>query len=111
MCCLAFDLWHALTGGRCLCSVICFMITMICFFIIGIIQLVIGTRRRPRALCMCVCVTSLTARAIAGALARADNCRNTDAPLWAVACRDGWQYFFALTGMASFDCLSLSRLF
>ena len=49
------------------------MITMICFFIVAIIQLVIG------------------------ALARS-NCRDTGFPLNAVACGNGWRYFFALMG-------------
>lgn len=60
--------------------VICFMITMLVFFVVAMIQLIIG------------------------AMARAD-CNNTGAPLNAVACGAGWQYFFALAVILLFTSI------
>lgn len=61
------------------CTVICYMITMICFFIVGMIMLILG------------------------AMARSS--RDVNAPLGAVANGSGWQYFFALSGVCVCVCL------
>lgn len=60
--------------------VICFMITMICFFLVALIQLIIG------------------------AIARS-NCGNTNLALHDAACGSGWQYFFALTVILLFTSI------
>ena len=60
--------------------VICYMITMICFFIVALIQIILG------------------------ALARSD-CNDRNLPLHDQACLTGWEYFFALTVILLFTSI------